>query len=671
MNFAGYQRFSTLFQRNLLLLKRIFERCILNFAVHYVCEIRHRLHIVSSVLYFSAAILVLGIMTYSSWLAQTRESLISLAGRAYPGIEIQIWQLGNHWVPYPWEHHPNSPDEVIKRIQTRTLSYLQELNRRSTNSSSFARSNFAQFLKLWGTYRNFCKAYIQKNGQINTKCKYEHIMSYTKTWAYTYHKNFVEKFFVSDSGVYPRLEMINSEKYSICNMTPLAASVLSLSAISSRRTAEFAHEILRMEIGQMYLPPAISLKPGSCVSMVNNYFDILRDMNKFWYYSYFENSEEAQWFENIWENYHYPELKDPTFKETLRQASYEQALTNGIVVCGLSRILDRSEWINAEDISCNRNEAGIIFSSNDFLEGGESYGVISYPGLSSPGQFASLDGTGISEDAIEENQKKFVSLGNMVTRQFLLYSKWSKTISKYFLTLNDYDFLKDNNGPLLLGVSASNIPRKTIRREDVEVPSLADITLLISHPWERKGGKVNTRLVYSVYDIFEILEEHGSSADRGIEGNISFVNGPISDAPDIYTTAYRFNVQARQVFDTNISIFTGIKYGLPIIGSSWEEWQQYRYLYQINSDAFEVGEFLSFFAPVGPGVLRFFGRGAKGAAAGARFSRMVASGAIEAALAAGYSYAMAPPLKPEILVREEAQFGALFGFAFGAFFAPK
>lgn len=596
----------------------------------------------SLVLALTVAGWTLALAAVGEWRMTVRESLVSAAQANSPWLERVIWHLpAKDWMPLPWERRGDVPD-LLRAIAASNGRALETMP--LPEPSADGGNSVRRYFEGWGAARAFCASLgVQYPHEAAQVCgEYE---TPDSEWIRLFAEHFATDLAVTERFGRVVVSERPAQPVRLCNLAPFAVRIARVADVASENAVRFYRETLQMPAGGFHITGWEELQAGACV---HTHVAGIDRQPEVYLHARPEEPAFAAWLEGVWTRYYLPELDADAVAE---------AQAGG--VAGYGCTLNGSfEWVTDAPDECMGDARSTPFVGGLRLENPEQFFAFTYPGFSGYESALNTDGTGIDEQRLAESLEATASLHRLAQRQFELQRAWAFRTPRFLLGAE----LEDVNGPLLEGVEAHGIPQQTILGDWVDIPS-AGVLL-----------GVNDEPVHGVEDVHELFEAHGGSRAAGIMKMLKLRLFDGNDTRD-YFTAFRFNPNAAQEFDTNVGFWTGFVEGFFFnqevlacgfdLECAWIAEQRNAFARQVAPEEFAFGEGMSMFVPVGGWVGRSL-RMLSGVRRASVAAKLLSAPVAEAGVESLRALSLAPASLPLEQKLEAAGEGAVLGFVFGA-----
>lgn len=637
----------------------------------------------------AASISLVGYILISSERIKLKKELIYELSREYPWIGQVVWFASPDWVPFPGENVPSDPITLLKRIyqvqEDRIATYrlIREDTQRQT-------STFEKFILTWSEQIRLCDYYYAQAGNhLQPECLDYYLKKMDEYWVSVFKTQYFENmYFYLDRGHITKKARQKS-KFRYCNLSPLSSTLDVAKNLASSDLVYFYRDSLDMkDFGSFQMTSDLTVEPGDCVLHSFAAFDIEPRIN---FYARAASMARADWVDAAL-----------TKAFPSRPQSFLSDTVEGFELCSTSI---NGDWAQYKLDSCYTNTK--LFPYYPYASGNlnSGYQAVSIHPL------LNLAGDQIYEpnllfgSVLHQAQNDARYWAEIVNAQYELHQKWLGRAPHFYL---DAD-IDDTFGPLSHGVSMSNMASEDLYGEKYDIPAFGKII------------GINGRYVWSIYDIYESLHQHGISREAGIGKPLQVL---LANHNQSYGVRYKFNTNHLPGFIENTNGFIegfehDITYGqewlacgaentLKAIGNtlvkapwaickifvwlvdsdtscgevpnnifnyedigecSWKRTQQYAFAMQEHPTVYNAGQIISWFIPVGTNTLRVL-KGQKLA----KSNYVVRAGSYGMAEMLDNSLieiGSAPPGKPLNERFDKLALPAGIGFVAGALFHPK
>jgi len=603
------------------------------------------------------------------------ERLISLAQNDYPLIGHFSAGVPPSWVPLPWKLSDLTPARIVDAVLAQAQDNLQRADLQELDGRTEA--NTARYIRRWAVFVSLCD-YVNATrseadvSSCSNAASYE--LGQMHRDAFLAHLD--GEWFIDPTGYVPTLMRRTRVTEAVCSIAPIPMIHEAAIRFTEPKTAEFYARRLNIDVSTGYKTPALTVHPGACDLVeipVMLRPDTTSNMRS---RSTEQNVRLKTWFIENYGRYHRPEVLEAAF--TLGQGLSEQAEfeRHGASHCIATGRGHSGGFFEYGLQSCSASQ------SEDFVESQVTAGfstvhIAFLPEFQDARPILQEPDPAQSRYLLNDARRAAEAWAPMVSDQFAKWQRWRDKEPRFFLTRDDTQFVKDENGPFAVGVSLSQIPQTTILGEALDIPSRGSLTHLyaLSPDARKQPGEFRFETqIWSKYDLYDALSQHGSRRDLGIQAYLGVDLVTPHGTSEIYAARHRFNGRTWQEFDTSSGFWDGFLHGFAFGTGDWIQQQQYAYARQFHATEFFWGETLSFFLPVGPTILRSFGRIGRVSKSARLLSTLrvrVLSGLAEGGLGYGYQIATAPGLQPEQRTQYLAETDSKLSFAFGFLFPPS
>lgn len=607
--------------------------------------------------------------------SQTREELIKQLSVEYPWT-IRIAPVTHpSWVPGLFDKNRNLT-HILERIYKAQEYQSDRLFIRYELGLSTLEESFGKFLQLWSQRLFLCQesslSICDPYGTMPDK------------WTRLYSQQLITKMYFEIDGLKVRVSPTTEGKVTYCNLTPYKVNgVIAWESMSIDLVTNYINYGIP-NIGDVFVESASELLPGECIFKKAYIYD-----SELYSYSFSQVIKD--------EVFEFSEREFRRMGSTIEGEKSEDIEYSVLLCLGSSNGVLYGDYYDEELRNCDEANAFPVFPTDEnHIDRNKniSQALLMHPYVL---QMSSSQGPLNKDQVLSDYQVSILQsiskkLGEVTERQYHLDEKWKERRPSFLLAAD----LSDPYGIFIPGVNFDN------GRED---NSYLDEYIKI--PPSGTLQSINKKEVWSIYDVYDILDEHGNSRDAGIAKALSL---EILGIPNIVKSRYIFNLENLPSFidpDTT-GLPEGFEktftYGMikpycgglnnflyPIVNTAknftcdltgymclqdihteetyecvWRKTQQYAFAAQSHSLGYKIGDMLAVAVPVGAkGVTKLF---APLLAKSSRTVKILVPAAIEAAdnVIASWSTA-APSLTPEEKM-EMAKFNALFGLATGAGF---
>lgn len=568
-----------------------------------------------------------------------------------------------------------SAEEFAEEIAVTSFDELESFNR-SNVAEGVEKGHFIRIIQAWIVHEGMC-AYFLERGVVNENsvCNRTKYRTLPLTWRVQYKNLLHSDFYIDSLEVIPRLKSRTSVTETVCNISPLPVTYRSATKYVQPENINFYTQKMGLDAGHGIFLNKGWLGPGRCNS--SNVKVMLQKHEAVPFRSAITSRNEAMddWFYKTFGRFHVSEILSNSFRRQRENAKLVTQRSYGEYFCeDVTEIDSSSAFFEFSQKDCVSDQA-LPFFVGWQQEHLNTRRFVTFPGFADETYVFDTDFKFVDKLRLQRALQIAGKWGRVVDWQYSLYAKWNGRSSRFFITRDDKRYLEDLNGPFVQGVWAEQIPSSTILGEVVDIPNSGNLIRVLSQIETadlEAEAPVQQMQINSEYDVFEAMTAHGSNRSLGAKSFLIAVFGNSQGmVQGTYVTRQRFNARARQEFDTNVGVLTGLRFGAVFGFGDWLQQQQYAYARQVNSTGFAFGEALSFLIPYGPGLVKFLGRFARvgrGSKVLGRLSRMTLSGAAEGALSGTYDVLTAPALRPKVQIENAAKLSATLGFAFGFVF---
>ncbi|WP_018416225.1 hypothetical protein [Teredinibacter turnerae] len=622
-----------------------------------------------------------GLLAYGEKQVELREQLITGMRTSYPWIDSVAWVSNPDWVPQLYEARRYTNKELLLRIyRSQEVAFDRLESKILTNDQ---KDVFSRYLISWSERVRLCQGfYAQFDQHLTGQCEIYAEEAMPENWLSLYRDRlFTDMYFYLEGGF---VEVYGTRKGNLkaCNLTPVSVNtVAAQTAFSDRLT----HTYARLGIDQSSPELVRNLgifNPGECKSSTIIKYD--RDVSV--YFASVPANSQLSKFVNR-------ELRKGI---SSHYSSYRPTILNAC---------DKKSVLGFADFSRDHCDGEVYHLTSLAYESKNN--ALSFQAMTTHPYLMFLDyrrfnGHSWTFDQIAYAQNEAVKFSHIADTQWELDKKWRGKVSHFLLPAD----LDNRYGALRPGIYFKNGHRVNYYREPLDIPNQGHLV------------GINDREVWSVYDVYEELEQHGFSRRAGIKVPITLA---VTGYDRLQVTRYIFNQQYLPYFienrngfidgfvqdltwgqewvscgATNLAkgavnllhwsacgIFGWIAEDQNFCGGtdgqvfeyedvgecSWKQTQQWAFASQVYPDEFEFGQIASWFVPVGTNTLKVF-RGQK-LAKSSTYVRALSYGTAEALDNTFIELGTAAPGASFDQKLNMAWIPAGLGFVSGALFYPK